>query len=75
MVITIGDQRETGFCYQDYFINRSSEMGMRQTWTGASNERRPKEKERERGRKRERLRFSLTGTEYNRKRKSRREVG
>lgn len=71
MVITIGDQRETGFCYQDYFINRSSEMGMRQTWTGASNERRAREKER----KRERLRFSLTGAEYNRKRKSRREVG
>lgn len=53
MVITIGHQRATGFCYQDYFINRSSEMGMRQTWTGAGNERRARESERKRERERE----------------------
>lgn len=64
MVITIRDQRGTGFCYQDYFINRSTARDGNAPDVDRSFGNEGRERERE-----ESLRF---WPEYNRKRKSRR---
>jgi len=36
MATRSGDQRGAEFCYQDYFINRSTARGGNATWTGGS---------------------------------------